>query len=158
MAGTYDSACHFSPVLIWNAQNDWVSFGFQGGRALAESGLRWDGLIRMIWGQLLYMVPWLALPALYVGVKALAAGPRGQFPSGAEPGVAALFCYIGWPIVIFFTVVALWSDTQFHFHWQAPGYLMLLCSWVHGPPIGTAGPFGRGSSARPLRPSSFSPC
>ncbi|MAN77215.1 glycosyltransferase family 39 protein [Pelagibacterium flavum] len=116
----------FSPVLIWNAQNDWVSFGFQGGRALAESGLRWDGLIRMIWGQLLYMVPWLALPALYVGVKALAAGPRGQFPSGAEPGVAALFCYIGWPIVIFFTVVALWSDTQFHFHWQAPGYLMLF--------------------------------
>lgn len=116
----------FSPVLVWNAQNDWVSFGFQGGRALAESGLRWDGLIRMIWGQLLYMVPWLALPALYVGVRALGAGARGQFPSGAEPGAAALFAYIGWPVVIFFTIVALWSDTQFHFHWQAPGYLMLF--------------------------------
>ncbi|WP_421952817.1 glycosyltransferase family 39 protein [Pelagibacterium sp.] len=116
----------FSPVLIWNARNDWASFGFQGGRALAESGLRWDGFIRMIWGQLLYMVPWLALPALYIGGKALGAGPRGQFPSGAEPGVAALFSYIGWPPVIFFTLVALWSDTQFHFHWQAPGYLMLF--------------------------------
>ena len=116
----------FSPVLIWNAQNDWVSFGFQGGRALAESGLRWDGFVRMIWGQLLYMVPWLAVPALYIGARALAAGPRGQFPSGAEPGAAALFAYIGWPIVIFFTLVALWSDTQFHFHWQAPGYLMLF--------------------------------
>ncbi|WP_417579984.1 glycosyltransferase family 39 protein [Pelagibacterium sp.] len=116
----------FSPVLVWNAQNDWVSFGFQGGRALAESGLRWDGFIRMIWGQLLYMVPWLALPALYVGSRAVAAGPRGQFPCGAEPGAAALFAYIGWPPVIFFTLVALWSDTQFHFHWQAPGYLMLF--------------------------------
>jgi 4-amino-4-deoxy-L-arabinose transferase-like glycosyltransferase len=117
----------FSPVLIWNAQNDWVSFSFQGGRAVeADAGLRWDGLIRMIWGQLLYMVPWLALPALYIGARALAAGPRGQFPSGAEPGAAALFAYIGWPIVIFFTLVALWSDTQFHFHWQAPGYLMLF--------------------------------
>ncbi|HCO54436.1 MAG TPA: hypothetical protein DIT93_05400 [Pelagibacterium sp.] len=142
----------FSPVLVWNAQNDWVSFGFQGGRALAESGLRWDGLIRMIWGQLLYMVPWLALPALYVGVRALGAGARGQFPSGAEPGAAALFAYIGWPVVIFFTIVALWSDTQFHFHWQAPGYLMLfmlmgawaadrdgkaVCAWLFGSAIAT---------------------
>lgn len=116
----------FSPVIIWNAQNDWASFGFQGGRALAESRLRWDGLLRMIWGQLLYMVPWLAIPALYIGGKALAAGPRGQFPSGTTPGAAALFAYIGWPPIIFFTLVALWSDTQFHFHWQAPGYLMLF--------------------------------
>lgn len=116
----------FSPVIIWNAQNDWVSFGFQGGRALADSGLRWDGFIRMIWGQLLYMVPWLAIPALYVGAKALGAGPRGQFPAQATPGAAALFAYIGWPPIIFFTLVALWSDTQFHFHWQAPGYLMLF--------------------------------
>lgn len=115
-----------SPVLIWNAQNNWASFSFQGGRALAESGLRWGGLFRMIWGQLLYMVPWLAIPALYVGARALAAGPRGQFPSGATPGAAALFAYIGWPVIILFTLVALWSNTQFHFHWQAPGYLMLF--------------------------------
>lgn len=125
----------FSPVLIWNAQNDWVSFGFQGGRALAESSLRWDGFIRMIWGQLLYMTPWLALPALYIGVRAAAVGPRGQFPTGMVPGAAALFTYIAWPPVIFFTLVALWSDTQFHFHWQAPGYLMLfmvLGAWAAG--------------------------
>ena len=123
----------FSPVIVWNAQNDWASFGFQGGRALAESGLRWDGFIRMIWGQLLYMVPWLAIPALYIGGRALAAGPRGQFPSGATPGAAALFAYIGWAPIILFTLVALWSDTQFHFHWQAPGYLMvfmLMGAWA----------------------------
>jgi 4-amino-4-deoxy-L-arabinose transferase-like glycosyltransferase len=125
----------FSPVLIWNAGNGWVSFGFQGARALAESTLRWDGFIRMVWGQLLYMTPWLALPALYLGVLALRAGPRGQFPTGAVPGAAALFTYIGWPPIIFFTLVALWSDTQFHFHWQAPGYLMLFIlmgAWAAG--------------------------
>ncbi len=116
----------FSPVIIWNAQHGWVSFGFQGGRALAESSLRWDGFIRMIWGQLLYMSPWLALPALFVGFQALRAGPREQYPAGAVPGAAALFAYIGWPPILFFTLVALWSDTQFHFHWQAPGYLMLF--------------------------------
>lgn len=124
----------FSPVLIWNAQNDWVSFGFQGGRAVeTPTDLRWDGLIRMIWGQLLYMVPWLAIPALFIGAKALAAGPRGQFPTKTAPGAAALFAYIGWPPIILFTLVALWSDTQFHFHWQAPGYLMffmLMGAWA----------------------------
>lgn len=125
----------FSTVIVWNAQNDWVSFGFQGGRALADSGLRWDGLVRMVWGQLLYMTPWLALPALYVGIRAVLAGPRGQFPTGAVPGAAGLFAYIGWPPIIFFTAVALWSDTQFHFHWQAPGYLMLFIlmgAWAAG--------------------------
>lgn len=116
----------FSPVIIWNAQNDWISFGFQGGRALAETGLHWDRLVRMIWGQLLYMVPWLAIPALYIGIRALLAGPSGRFPQQTTPGAAALFAYIGWPPIVFFTLVALWSDTQFHFHWQAPGYLMLF--------------------------------
>lgn len=116
----------FSPVLIWNAQNDWVSFGFQGGRALAETGLHWDRLLRMVWGQLLYMVPWLAIPSLYVGIRALFVGPMGRYPAQAKPGAAALFAYIGWPPILFFTLVALWSDTQFHFHWQAPGYLMLF--------------------------------
>ncbi|UYN99486.1 MAG: glycosyltransferase family 39 protein [Devosia sp.] len=116
----------FSPVIIWNAQNQWASFGFQGGRALAESDLRWGGLIRMIIGQLVYMVPWLAIPALYIGVRALFAGLERSAIAGVAPGVAVLFAYIAWPPILFFTIVALWSDTQFHFHWQAPGYIMLF--------------------------------
>ncbi|WP_284391825.1 glycosyltransferase family 39 protein [Devosia yakushimensis] len=116
----------FLPVPIWNAQNHWVSFAFQGGRALAEESWNWARLIRMIVGQLLYIVPWLALPAIWVGLHAIFAGPRAQYPQGSVPGAAALLAYIGVPPVIFFTLVALWSDTQFHFHWQAPGYMSLF--------------------------------
>lgn len=116
----------FSPAIVWNAQNNWVSFGFQGDRALASSSLRWDGFFAAILGQLAYMVPWLAIPSLGVGLRALFAGPRGAYPAGSAPGAAALFAYMGWPAIVFFTLVALWSDTQFHFHWQAPGYLMLF--------------------------------
>lgn len=115
----------FLPVIVWNAQNNWVSFGFQGDRARI-SELRWDGLIRMVIGQLVYMTPWIAIPALVVGVRALFAGPRGAYPPDSKPGAAALFAYLGWPAILFFTMVALWSDTQFHFHWQAPGYMMLF--------------------------------
>jgi len=116
----------FVPVVVWNAQNDWASFGFQGGRALGESGLRWGGLLLMVVGQLLYMTPWLAIPALVLGVKALQAGPEGRYPAALQPGVAAFLAYSAWPAIVVFTLVALWSDTQFHFHWQAPGYLMLF--------------------------------
>jgi hypothetical protein len=28
--------------------------------------------------------------------------------------------------IVFFTTVTLWSDLQYHFHWQAPGYMMLF--------------------------------
>lgn len=126
------AAVLFVPVIIWNAQNDWVSFGFQGDRALV-SELRWDRLLRMIIGQIVYMTPWLAIPALLLGVRALFAGPRGVYPPGTTPGAAMFLACFGWPAVIFFTVVALWSDTQYHFHWQAPGYMMLFMlmgEWV----------------------------
>lgn len=116
----------FLPVPLWNAQNHWASFAFQGSRALVEEGWNWSRLIRMIIGQWLYIVPWLALPALWVGLRALFAGPRSAYPQGMAPGAAALLAYIGLPPVIFFTLVALWSDTQFHFHWQAPGYMSLF--------------------------------
>jgi hypothetical protein len=34
--------------------------------------------------------------------------------------------------IIFFTIVTLWSDLQFHFHWQAPGYMMLFIALGFG--------------------------
>ena len=119
------SVALFTPVIVWNAQNHWVSFGFQGDRAMIGD-LRWDRLLRMIVGQIIYMSPWLSIPALVIGARALFAGPRGVYPKDTTPGSAALFAYLGLPAVIFFTVVALWSDTQYHFHWQAPGYMMLF--------------------------------
>lgn len=116
----------FLPVPLWNAQNHWASFAFQGSRALAEEAWNWPRLLRMVIGQWLYIVPWLALPALWVGLRALFAGPRAGYPAGMRPGASALLTYIGLPPIIFFTLVALWSDTQFHFHWQAPGYMSLF--------------------------------
>lgn len=115
----------FSPVLIWNAENHWASFAFQGGRALAGESLDWVGLLRMLIGVLLYITPWIAVPALYVGVRTLLGVPAGWTRSSMRPA-ANLLAIIGLPPIVFFTLVALWSDTQFHFHWQAPGFLTLF--------------------------------
>ena len=108
------------PVLIWNSENGWVSFTFQGSRAGSGQGfeLRFDRLLRSIVGQALWLAPWIWIPLL--GQLVASYHKRKTSPS---------YAFIFWMAVIpivFFTIITLWSRTGFHFHWQAPGYLMLF--------------------------------
>lgn len=107
----------FSPVLIWNAQNEWVSFLFQGERAVG-SGLHPEWLLRSILGQgaLIGVLIWP--PLMVVFFKALRQGP-------ADPK-SWFLCCLGMLPLILFTVVALWAPLGLHFHWQAPGYVFLF--------------------------------
>lgn len=121
-----------SPVLIWNWQNEFISFTFQGGRAFGDdfSLLR---LTRMIVGQLIYITPWLALPALVAGGIALVKGPGSKWPDANQSRTSFFFLMLAHGPILLFTAVAAWSETQFHFHWQAPGYMMLflvLAMWI----------------------------
>lgn len=107
-----------APVLIWNAENDWVSFAFQGGRAGQEGALDWGRFLGAIAGQAAWVLPWVWLPLVWAFVAALRQGPR-----------VALDWYLAClalPTLLLFTLVALWSPIGLHFHWQAPGYLLLL--------------------------------
>jgi hypothetical protein len=53
-----------SPVLYWNASNDWASFRFQSAHGFA--GLSWDGAagLRTLAAQLVMLTPAVALTAL----------------------------------------------------------------------------------------------
>jgi len=113
------------PVVLWNVQNDMASFAFQGGRALGEE-FRVEWLFRMILGQLIYITPWIAVPALWVGLRTLLKGSAGSYPKSAPTGMSFFFVMLAHGPIVLFTIVAAWSDTQFHFHWQAPGYMMLF--------------------------------
>lgn len=108
-----------APVLVWNAEHDWISFAFQGGRAVESGGLDWGRFFGAIAGQAIWVMPWVWL----VLVLALVRSFR-RAESDGDPGlflaVAAL------PTLVLFTLVALWSPIGRHFHWQAPGYLLLL--------------------------------
>lgn len=108
------------PILLWNAQNNWVSFVFQGSRAGTgeDAGLHPEWFLRSIGGQALWLLPWVWVPLireLFVSYKMRRQNQAYSF----NFWVAIL------PIV-FFTVVTLWSNLQYHFHWQAPGYMMLF--------------------------------
>jgi 4-amino-4-deoxy-L-arabinose transferase-like glycosyltransferase len=104
----------FLPVLIWNAENHWVSFLFQAGRA--EEGFRPIGPITPLAGAAAFLLPWIWVPLLVSGFTALRRGP-----SDVERWL--LVC-LAVPPLLLFTAASLWGNVLFH--WAAPGYLMLL--------------------------------
>lgn len=51
----------FVPILIWNAEHDWASFGFQGARAVGGK-FQIGGLAVMIFGPMALLLPWIWVP------------------------------------------------------------------------------------------------
>jgi 4-amino-4-deoxy-L-arabinose transferase-like glycosyltransferase len=108
-----------APVLLWNWQHDWISFAFQGGRAVDSGGLDWGRFLGAILGQALWVMPWVWVLLLLALARSLR---RGADDGGPISFLAAAAL----PTLLLFTLVALWSPIGRHFHWQAPGYLLLL--------------------------------
>lgn len=106
-----------SPVVIWNAENDWVSFLFQAGRG-GGGRTNWVGFGRQILGQLGYLAPWTLIGAVVATVAALRAERRLDGPAGFLLALAIL------PIALFTVVPLLGGDGLPH--WQMPGWLFLL--------------------------------
>ena len=108
----------FSPVLIWNFQHHWVSFDFQGERATEFTGVNIKALIKNILGQAAFIGPWIWIPVLLACIRPIQDG-RANSTSWF------LLCTGSVPI-LFFTAISLWAPSHGHYHWQAPGYLLLF--------------------------------
>lgn len=108
----------FAPVLAWNAQQDWASFAFQSARGAAWSGIHPAWLVDDLAGQAVWLTPWIWLALLRQLAAALRRGP----------GVRAdwLLACLAVPPIAIFTAISSWAPIGDHFHWQAPGYLMLF--------------------------------
>jgi 4-amino-4-deoxy-L-arabinose transferase-like glycosyltransferase len=107
----------FSPVLIWNAQHGWVSFAFQGDRAVGAH-FRPFAPFATLAGEALFVLPWIWLPMMAVWIAAIRRGP-GDWRSW-------LLCCLAAPPVVGFALISAWSSQRVLFHWAAPGYLMLF--------------------------------
>jgi hypothetical protein len=59
----------FSPVLVWNARSGWVSFLFQGGRAVGGFTVRPDYLAGALVAQAAYLFPWIWIPLVLLLVR-----------------------------------------------------------------------------------------
>ncbi|MBI4042602.1 MAG: glycosyltransferase family 39 protein [Deltaproteobacteria bacterium] len=108
----------FAPVLIWNAQHEWISLLWQGHRGVDYKGIHLIWLLRSILGQAAWVLPWIWIPLIFQLYRCFKGGPA-----------LSKNWFIAWmsvvPIVVF-TAISLWTEIGYHFHWQAPGYLMLF--------------------------------
>lgn len=111
----------FSPVLIWNARHEWVSFLFHGGRAVSQ-GFSPGNAAANIAGQAIWLLPWIWLPLVWTLAGDIFSGPE-RFTRRTRQDQAWLLCCLASGPIILFTIITLWG-AQGLFHWQAPGYLL----------------------------------
>ena len=106
-----------APIIIWNAQNDWASFAFQGSRALSYGSFPKLGFfLGNLGGQIAYLLPWIFVPLLIAVYKSVRAD---------APLDRSWYCLsLGLPAIALFSIVPLWAGRGFP-HWQMPGWLML---------------------------------
>ncbi len=89
----------FSPVLVWNARHGWVSFLFQGGRAVGGWTPRPDYLAIALLAQAGYLFPWIWIPLVVLLIRgwrrwpALSAGPERLW-----------LCVAAFPLTVFTAV------------------------------------------------------
>ncbi len=108
----------FSPVLIWNARHGWVSFLFQGGRAVGGWVPRPDYLAGAVLAQAGYLFPWIWIPLVIVLVR----GWRGwsTHPEGPE---RLWLCVATLPLTAFTAVACFRSVLP---HWGLIGLVPLF--------------------------------
>lgn len=107
------------PVLVWNIENDFISFAYQSERAnIFSSPIRFDLLLTEVAGQFFYHNPFVTVLVWIAIWKALF---RNDF---IETKKLALFLFLSLPILILFLFVALFRQTLPH--WSGPAYLALM--------------------------------
>jgi hypothetical protein len=116
----------FSPVLIWNWQNSFITFTFHEGRFNpVEDGIRWDYFGREVAGQVFYNNP-VNFVIIVITLIALIRGKRFL-----EKESLRLVLLISAPLAAVFLLFSLFSGTLPH--WTGPayyGFILLAAAWL----------------------------
>jgi 4-amino-4-deoxy-L-arabinose transferase-like glycosyltransferase len=105
----------FTPVLIWNAQNDWASFAFQLGRGAAVGGSSPEIVIRLFLTETAYLLPTTALLLVVALVRAVT----------KRTASVGFFLALALPIIVVLDLTRFWT-WQSYAHWSMPGWMLLL--------------------------------
>ncbi|WP_158813773.1 glycosyltransferase family 39 protein [Methylocapsa sp. S129] len=112
-----------SPVIVWNEENQWISFAFQGVRGAPGAHWRPVQVGAMILGQILWITPWIFIPlagALIAAARLARRDERRLF----------LLC-LSLPAIALFSLTPLWGAKGLP-HWSMPGWFFvypLLGAW-----------------------------
>jgi hypothetical protein len=110
------TAIFFLPVIIWNVQNDFITFFFHGKRVdVASGGLNVQGLITFMGGQILYCNP----VVFYLIARAV--WPKLLPIKLSQKRILLL---VSLPLIILATSVSLFKDLLPH--WTGPAFSGLI--------------------------------
>ncbi len=109
----------FSPVLLWNIENKFISFVFQSERvSFFGSGFRLDYFFTELFGQVIYNNPVNFIIILF----ALVALYRKKLSINKE--YVRLLLFTALPLILLFLFFALFRRTLPH--WTSPAYISLI--------------------------------
>ncbi len=111
------TAVIISPILIWNIQNDFITFRFHGERVVVneKSGFNFMGLLREVVGQLVINNPFnIELVILFF---------TNKYTSNTSSAIK-VFKLMGIPLLIVIFLLSMFRTTLPH--WSGPAYISLL--------------------------------
>lgn len=103
-----------SPVIIWNMQNDWISFTYQSQHVVGAKHIVWKGFFKSITSQFFAYNPFLMPIAFY--------GLYKSFRSKND--LLILSAFFGLVLISFFTYASLYKTALPH--WSALFYLLFI--------------------------------
>ncbi len=113
------AAAIFTPVLVWNAQHEWVSLAFQSSRRVGEmGGFKPRYLLMLVATQFLMLTPYVFV----LVIAALVRGVREGFAGKLDDRARLLLLSGAIPIALF-TLISLRSIVKIN--WLAPAYWSL---------------------------------
>ena len=115
----------FSPVIFWNYQHDWISFGFQLNHGFsAKNDPILSKLAEYFGGQLGVVTPLLFAAFVIYSVKDVFLRSEER-----DDKLLYLAC-LSWPVVLFFTLSTIKGDVA-EANWPAPAYMAgMLLAWL----------------------------
>jgi 4-amino-4-deoxy-L-arabinose transferase-like glycosyltransferase len=112
-----------SPVFIWNAQQDWISFRFQSGRALESQPYQLLRLLETIGTGIAFLWPTLGIPLWWVSIKQVTIGFI-RFIQGLAPRSfdlkSGFILWVSLPVIVIFTFMG--GYRQILPTWPMPGF------------------------------------
>jgi 4-amino-4-deoxy-L-arabinose transferase-like glycosyltransferase len=119
------AAAMFAPVLLWNAEHQWVSFAFQGSRRAGQMAAFKPRFALVLLGtQLLMVTPWLfglSLSALWRAAR--------EALAGASTERTRLLLFSAAVPLLLFTAISFRSLVKIN--WLAPAYWSLIILGLH---------------------------
>ena len=102
------------PTLLWNSQNQWISFQFHGARQ--GDGIDLVNFTQMFFGLMIYLLP----PIVFIPITHMIFSFRKNTLVYEK-----ILLIMAMPTIMIFTFVFLFSAKAFP-HWIIPGWLLLL--------------------------------